>query len=49
MSKRNRNRVTTIWDLGRVPLTPVAQPTGDAVPAGTLKQFREREDRKARE
>jgi hypothetical protein len=48
MSKRNRN-VTTVWDLGRLEKTPVALPTGDAVPVGTLKQYRERLSREEQE
>jgi hypothetical protein len=41
MSKKRKQKLT-IWDLGRIERTPVAQPTGDAVPAGTLSQYRRR-------
>lgn len=41
MSKKRKQKLT-LWDLGRIERTPVAQPTGDAVPAGTLSQYRRR-------
>lgn len=41
MSKKRKQKLT-IWDLGRIERTPVAQPTGDAIPAGTLSQYRRR-------
>lgn len=32
----------SIYDIGRLPSVPVVLPQGDAAPAGTLKQYRER-------
>jgi hypothetical protein len=39
MSKKRR---LSIYDIGSLASTPVALPQGDAVPVGTLKQYRER-------
>src|SRR5580700_6225355 len=49
MSRKNRNRVTTIWDLGRLEKTPVALPTGDAVPVGRLSDYRKQLAREEQE
>jgi hypothetical protein len=38
-----RKKRIGLFDLGSLPLTPIALPQGDAAPVGTLKQFRERE------
>ena len=40
--KPDRKRKLSIYDIGRLPSVPVVLPQGDAAPAGTLKQYRER-------